>query len=289
MMIPSDSRPFDCPVVLGLLAGQEEQDNLNNQTKKPMIKNVNRAVASAAVVALLVTYAHTSRAETHKSTKGIEVLYYVDDQTVWTNQTATFTAQARPSLNSKKPQALTYQWQKNGTNILGETNATLVISNVQVSNVGFYTVLLTNTAKTSVWKKLGSCDEDAPGASLFVLKGTNTAVSGPIQTGGGIKYCAQGYHAWVTFRNANNSLWWTPGSGSVNCVITDMSRNNYTPPYTALVQAVDNITLNSWCGNNSVSFPVTTGHKYQFTTFIMSAVPPPQTGDIITLDINWWP
>jgi alpha-tubulin suppressor-like RCC1 family protein len=39
-----------------------------------------------------------------------------------------------------------YQWQKNGTNILGKTDATLVISNVQDADQGHYRVHVTNGA-----------------------------------------------------------------------------------------------------------------------------------------------
>jgi photosystem II stability/assembly factor-like uncharacterized protein len=41
---------------------------------------------------------------------------------------------------------LSYQWAFNGTNIVGATNATLVITNVSVANVGSYTVTVSNPA-----------------------------------------------------------------------------------------------------------------------------------------------
>src|SRR3989442_7473136 len=41
---------------------------------------------------------------------------------------------------------LIYQWRFNGTNIVGQTNATLVVSNAQVANLGKYSVALTNPA-----------------------------------------------------------------------------------------------------------------------------------------------
>jgi len=41
---------------------------------------------------------------------------------------------------------LIYQWRFNGTNIVGQTNATLVVSNAQEANLGKYTVALTNPA-----------------------------------------------------------------------------------------------------------------------------------------------
>src|SRR2546425_11270644 len=39
---------------------------------------------------------------------------------------------------------LIYQWRFNGTNIVGQTNATLVVSNAQEANLGKYSVALTN-------------------------------------------------------------------------------------------------------------------------------------------------
>ena len=45
--------------------------------------------------------------------------------------------------------ALTYQWKRNGVAISGATSATLVISNVQSSHAGTYTVDITNSAGTT--------------------------------------------------------------------------------------------------------------------------------------------
>ena len=58
--------------------------------------------------------------------------------TVDTGSTATFTVSA-----SGKPTP-TYQWRFNGTVLTGETNTTLVISDVQNVNTGSYDVVVTN-------------------------------------------------------------------------------------------------------------------------------------------------
>jgi alpha-tubulin suppressor-like RCC1 family protein len=44
---------------------------------------------------------------------------------------------------------LTYQWQFNGTNVLGATNENLVLTNVQDGNTGQYTVLVSNALGTA--------------------------------------------------------------------------------------------------------------------------------------------
>lgn len=58
--------------------------------------------------------------------------------TVNTGSTATFTVSA-----TGKPTP-TYQWQFDGTTITGETNTSLVINNVQYSNTGSYSVVVSN-------------------------------------------------------------------------------------------------------------------------------------------------
>jgi len=63
-------------------------------------------------------------------------------QTATAGGTITFTAAASGSP------APAYQWQKNGNAISGATNATLMLTNVQTSDAGTYTVVATNSAGT---------------------------------------------------------------------------------------------------------------------------------------------
>jgi hypothetical protein len=59
--------------------------------------------------------------------------------TVYTGQSATFSVTAAGSS------PLSYQWSFNGTNIVNATNATLTLSNVQSSQAGNYSVLVSNS------------------------------------------------------------------------------------------------------------------------------------------------
>ena len=61
---------------------------------------------------------------------------------------------------------VTFQWLQNGVNIAGATNATLVLKNVQMTNAGIYTVVLTNS--------IGSTTSSA--AQLTVLGGPGAPV-----------------------------------------------------------------------------------------------------------------
>ncbi len=62
------------------------------------------------------------------------------DQTVLTGGTATFSV----IMSGTSP--MIYQWSFNGTNVLGATNATLILVNVQLADSGNYAVLVTNRA-----------------------------------------------------------------------------------------------------------------------------------------------
>ncbi len=60
------------------------------------------------------------------------------NQTIYVGDTASFSVMANGAL------PLSYQWNFNGANIIGETNTTLTLTNVQVSQAGNYTVLVSN-------------------------------------------------------------------------------------------------------------------------------------------------
>ena len=197
-------------------------------------------------------------------------------------QTAWFTVVAEPYPPDSSP--LEFQWLKNGKAIPKATAPTYIIQEVSLADVGFYTCEISRKDGTV---KVGSVELDAPGARLFVLQGANTIVSGPVQPGTGVKSCVGPYTGKITFKNASNSTWWSVPTGKTSCTISDTTRNNYSPAYTPYVEAVENITLMNWCGQNTRTFPVVAGRKYQFTTYIKNPMPPPRGQDQLGLDIVW--
>jgi hypothetical protein len=64
---------------------------------------------------------------------------------------------------------LTYQWLKNGVNLPGATNTTLVLTNLQTTNAGAYSLLVTNVTLV-----LGSNSTPAAVISVSVFDITNT-------------------------------------------------------------------------------------------------------------------
>ena len=61
-----------------------------------------------------------------------------------TNQTAAVGDTATFNVTAGGAAPLSYQWNFNGTNIAGATNATLILTNVQLTQAGNYAVLVTN-------------------------------------------------------------------------------------------------------------------------------------------------
>lgn len=65
-------------------------------------------------------------------------------QTQPANQSASYLGSAAFTVSANSGLPITYQWQKGGVNITGATNATLTLNALQGSDIGNYTVVVTN-------------------------------------------------------------------------------------------------------------------------------------------------
>ena len=231
-------------------------------------------------------------AEWPDAQKGIKVYSYAEDQVVPKNGTACFTIVIEPE---KEKEPLFFRWQKNGsnlaatTNISGVTTPSLVLSNVQIADVGFYTceVRRGNAGGQSII--VGGTEKDAPGARLFVYTGTNTAGSGPYQPGVGTRTCMGqtfNYIGKTTMKwPPNNSTWVTRPSGKTTGTATETT--GLGAPYASTIQVVDN-SLWDTCGVSVVTFPAKPyPKKYQFTVYVTAGQP--ALGTPLTIDLTWSP
>ena len=83
---------------------------------------------------------------------------------------------------------LSYQWQLNGTNIAGATGSTLTIPNVTSTNIGVYSVIVSNPAGSSVSQAaivgttgiamFAGVIVDGPLGSNYVIQATSNLLSG---------------------------------------------------------------------------------------------------------------
>jgi|SRR5579859_5924295 len=201
------------------------------------------------------------------------ILHQPQSQTVLTNANATFSvyALAGPPFTTS---GVSYQWQFNGTlldgnnnwvNIPGETGSSIVIKGVQISNTGFYRVMVS-----------GSDTVASDPASLHVMTvdaGGTTHGGGPITVYGTpvakadtISGCPGGYAGYVYF--ANTTSWgWAPINPNNLGLAVDPQGNLFTTDVQAYGYWGD-----VYCGTGgSVSVPPTIfSPQYQFFIYFLN-------------------
>jgi hypothetical protein len=122
----------------------------------------------------------------------------------------------------------------------------------------------------------------------------NTAqTTGPSGNGGyipgaGSTTCCGSYVGMTYITNsATGTFWFTPPTGTTNCVATDSS--GLASPYESVVKVTRRRDNLSWCNTNNVSFPASSSEQYRFYIYIKNTPPPPSAGDTLTLDVQWNP
>jgi len=93
-------------------------------------------------------------------------------QAVATGGTATFAVAASGTA------PLVYQWRLNGTDIVGATNATLSISNVQTANLGSYSVVVANAVGSATSASANLTLAAAVAPTIVVQPSSQTTVAG---------------------------------------------------------------------------------------------------------------
>jgi len=85
------------------------------------------------------------------------------------SQTAIAGNEVTLSVEASEPAPVAFQWQKNETNLIGRTNAAMVIDSVSPSDAGDYRVVLTNGdgTATSEVAALFVLEDTAPRLSVF--------------------------------------------------------------------------------------------------------------------------
>jgi hypothetical protein len=123
--------------VTGAILYSTTADRPNNR----LISIVDTGAASVAAT-LQASGANQAFAGVRFAPKVVAPGFYYDPQptNAFTGQNVTFSA----TLTGSKP--FTYQWQLNGTNILGATGATLTLNNIQSIDTGTYSVVVSNGA-----------------------------------------------------------------------------------------------------------------------------------------------
>lgn len=132
---------------------------------------------------------------------GIQITAQPQGSTVVTGSTAGFTVSALSTL------PLSYQWQRNGANLLGATTPALTLPNVQLTNAGSYRVIISNadTNVISAVAELRVVEVPDPNIVSITQNGANvtisfTTIAGPTYT--------------LEYKNRLSDANWTPAGSS---------------------------------------------------------------------------
>ena len=189
-----------------------------------------------------------------------------------TNQTVIVGSNATITVVAGGDPTLMYQWRLNGTNVTGATAATLSLTNVQTSQLGLYSVVVSNPYGTVTSSNATLDVKTAPFVatqpqSLTVLQGSPAAFS--VTAGGDGPFTYQWRFGGVAITGATNSSFglgsaFTTNAGLYSVVITSpygsVTSSNATltvnVPPTIVVQPV---SLESIAGSNATFTVTATG------------------------------
>src|SRR5438093_4140424 len=108
-------------------------------------------------------------------------------------------------MQVKKAYGNQYQWRRNGTNIVGATESSYVISSVSTTNVGFYTCVVKIASKFPV--ETITCP-----VALYAFTSSSTttslvtSVSGPLSpVTGSVGDCPGAYQGYAKFKTSTGS------------------------------------------------------------------------------------
>lgn len=83
----------------------------------------------------------------------------------------------------------------------------------------------------------------------------------------------------------DGTLWIKPPTNAISGTLTDAS--GFVSPYVSVAYVKRKSDFVTWCGTNSVNFPVTNTAKYALTIYVKSPLPPPTNGQPLDIQITW--
>jgi hypothetical protein len=194
-----------------------------------------------------------------------------------------------------------YQWLFNGNSLDGQTNNSLTILNVNVANVGFYSVAVMNgseivpsrSALLNVYTSSSSSSTSlsaSPVRSLSMMAGgavapldmngggTITVFGMPVTMSGGNGNCPGKYSGYVNYTKTVSQGWgWVPMTNTTVYTASDLNQSNTKVQY---VGGYGDIA----CGLSSVTIPSPTmSPAYRFSIYFPPGSQVPTNAYPITL------
>ena len=194
-----------------------------------------------------------------------------------------------------------YQWYKNNTAIDGQTNSSLTIASVAISDVAYYSAAVmkgydavpTRMANLNVYttsggttttsgngknKVAGAQTMSAMTAGDIGGGGVITVFGAPVVSGGGTGSCPGKYSGYVNFTKPASQGWgWAPTASAPTHTATDSNRSDTKVYY--MGQYGD-----TGCNTNSVSLSNPISPVYRFSIYFPTNSAVPTNAYAITLD-----
>jgi hypothetical protein len=234
-----------------------------------MNKYIPYIITLAASTGLLAIAVNTTRAQLADSIDQSAfptITAQPVDQYVWAGSNATFSVQANNADG--------YQWLSNGVPVDGQTNSSLTIANVGISDVGLYSCNVSQNGGDAVPTRAASLSVVAASSSDVTasgaLGGGPIVVFGtPILSSGSQGSCPGPYVGVVAYTKTISQGWgWTPIAGATVLTAADGSgRTDTKVEYVGLYG-------DSGCNQTTVTIPYPTySPAYRFTIYFTNNVP----------------
>lgn len=120
--------------------------------------------------------------------------------------------------------------------------------------------------------------------AMAVLADNEMVPYNPGQGGTTNNTCPGVYYGCGKYTNSLGQYQITAPTNITSGTFTDQSA--YGSTYVSVVYVMDQQTLKTWCGTNTVNFPATPGQKYACTAYVKNVPPPPPTNQIDTLNLQ---
>jgi predicted outer membrane repeat protein len=169
------------------------------------------------------------------------------------------------SVAANSSTTLHYQWQKSAANIVGATNATFTLTNVQPSDAGTYAVAVSNNDGTTTSSNVSLMVQIPPSITLQPQGQTNvvgTSVSFTVTATGDAPFFYQWYKNGVVISEATNSSYEIGSlllshNGGYSVVVTNIAGTVTSSNATLFVLAPPVITLQPQGKTNNAGTNVT--------------------------------
>jgi hypothetical protein len=238
-----------------------------------MEKNISQTILLAAATgwaALINTNAHADNSAVPVQSEFPSIIAQPEDQMVPFGSNAVFNVTA---VNTDG-----CQWLRNGSPLDGQTNTSLVISNCDIKDVGYYSCNLYKDIETVPTRS----------ASLMVYTNTIDPQTGvdpvvvfgfPVSGSGGSGTCPGHYAGYVNYTKTIAQGWgWVPDTTNGNTLFTASDTNRTDTKIQYLGKYGDNN-----CNPTTVTIPSpASSPTYRFTIFFTNNVP--TNAYTITLD-----